>query len=269
MATGSPQIGTLIRTWRERRRYSQLSLAIEADISQRHLSFLESGRSRPSRDMLLRLSEQLAIPLRERNALLVAGGFAPHYPQHKLDAPEMSAVREAVERILTGHLPHPALAVDRYWTLLSANNAVHALLAGVEPSLLSGEVNVLRASLHPGGLAPRIANFSEWRHHVLMRLEHDTEVSCDARLAELRDELASYPVPAGMSARPPVLRESGIAVPLRLKSPEGELSFVGTTTVFGSAVDITLADLVIEAFFPADASTAEVMARMHQGSLSS
>ncbi len=264
MTGNSPQIGTMIRTWRERRRYSQLSLAVEAEISQRHLSFVESGRSRPSREMLLRLSEQLSIPLRERNSLLIAGGYAPFYPQKPLDTPEMSAARDAVMRILEGHLPHPALAVDRYWTLQFANSAVYSLLTGVDPVLLTGDVNVLKVSLHPDGLAPQIANFHEWRHHLFVRLEKDIEVSCDPKLAALRDELLALPVPPKPAAPPTNVAAPEIAVPLRLNTDQGQLSFISTTTVFGSAVDVILSDLAIEAFFPADAETAEILCR-HRG----
>lgn len=252
--------GELLRQWRQRRRLSQLALASEADISQRHLSFLESGRSRPSRDMVLHLGERLEIPLRERNMILIAAGHAPHYPHRGLDAPELSGVRRMIESVLHGHLPHPALAVDRHWTLISANAAARNLMAGAAPHLLEGEVNVLRLSLHPEGLAPRILNLAEWRSHLLTRLEHDIRQSADARLIALRDELAGFPFPASTEpARSDPAREGRIAVPLRLKSDAGPLSFLSTTTVFGTATDVTLSEVTIEAFFPADDKTACAM----------
>ncbi|RVU39174.1 helix-turn-helix domain-containing protein [Hwanghaeella grinnelliae] len=263
MKTGSITAGELLRDWRQRRRLSQLALAADADISQRHLSFMESGRSKPSRDMVLRLTGHLDVPLRDRNAILTAAGYAPHYPQHPLDAPELSMARETVERILHGHMPHPALAVDRHWTLLAGNDAVTAMLAGVAPHLLEGEVNALRVSLHPDGLAPRILNIHEWRGHILHRLSHDIEKCADPVLVALYDELKSYPVPgqAGPMRTDPA-QEGRIAVPLRLKGESSPLSFLSTTTVFGTAVDVTLSEVTIEAFFPADEDTAHAMAAL-------
>lgn len=259
-----PTAGELLRTWRQRRRLSQLALASETDISQRHLSFVESGRSAPSRDMVLRLAEQLAIPLRERNALLIAAGFAPVYRERKLDEPGLAAARSVIERILQGHEPHPALAVDRHWTLITANRTVAPLLAGVDPALLQPPLNVLRVSLHPRGLAPRIVNFREWRYHALGRLRQQIDNSADAGLAALLDELKAYPVPPGIGPR---RRGSGeapthIAVPLQLATEHGELSFLSTTTVFGTAVDITLSELAIESFFPADRATADTLRQL-------
>ena len=259
-------VGTLLKQWRTRRRLSQLALALEAQISQRHLSFLESGRSQPSRDMILQLAEHLGLPLRDRNLMLNAGGYAAQFPQRPLDAPDLSAAREAVSRILRGHLPHPALAVDRHWTLLAANAAVPYLLTGVAPHLLAGEVNVLRVSLHPEGLAPRILNLGAWRAHVLARLDHEIEATADARLAALRAELTALPCPEP-AKQPRMPRQTqDIAVPLRLKSSRGPLSFISTTTVFGTAVDVTLSEVTIEAFFPADQDTAEAMAGLDLGS---
>lgn len=260
MTNLSPSVGELLRGWRQRRRLSQLSLAVDAEVSQRHLSFVESGRSLPSREMLLRLAEHLSVPVRERNAMLVAAGFAPLYRERPLDAPELAAARGAVERILQGHLPHPALAVDRHWNLLSANRAVHALLAGVGGAPPPGPVNVLRLTLHPDGLAGRILNLAEWREHLLVRLAHEVERSADPVLATLLDELKNYPAPLRPALAP--VADGGIAVPFRLAGPEGPLSFISTTTVFGTAVDVTLSELAIEAFFPADAETAAAMARL-------
>lgn len=250
--------GELLRDWRKRRRLSQLDLAMEAEVSQRHLSFVESGRARPSREMVLHLAEQLDVPLRERNLLLVAAGHAPVFAERPLDDPALGAAREVVQRVLTGHEPHPAIAVDRHWTLLAANRAFAPLLAGVDAALLAPPVNVLRLSLHPRGVAPRIANLPEWRAHILARLRRQVEVSADAALMALLEELRAYPVPA--AARPlPMAELDSVAVPLRLTTPAGTLSFLTTTMVFGTPVDITLAELTIEAFFPADAVTAAAM----------
>lgn len=267
MTARADSIGVLLKQWRQRRRLSQLALALDAGISQRHLSFLESGRSQPSRDMVLQLSRQLDVPLRDRNVMLHSAGYAPFFPQRPLDALELSVAREIIDRILRGHLPHPALAVDRHWTLLSANAAVSHLLTGVAPHLLEGDVNVLRLSLHPEGLASRILNLPEWRHHVLTRLGHEIERSADPVLAALRDELEAFPLP-GAARRPDraVLGQSqAIAVPLRLTSDAGPLSFLATTTVFGTAVDVTLSEVTIEAFFPGDKETADMMVMLDDG----
>ncbi|WBV44184.1 helix-turn-helix domain-containing protein [Pseudoroseomonas cervicalis] len=258
-----PTAGTLLRQWRQRRRLSQMALALDAEISQRHLSWLEAGRARPSRAMVLRLAAQLDLPLRERNALLVAAGFAPAYAERPLQAPALAAARQAVERILHGHSPHPALAVDRHWTLLSANDSIGALIGGVAPALLRPPVNALRLSLHPDGLAGRILNHAEWRAHLLARLAHEVRASSDPVLLGLLEELKAYPAPPQARGTPaPALEEGGIAVPLRLASPLGPLSFLSTTTVFGTAVDVTLSEVTIEAFFPADDATAQAMARL-------
>ncbi|MGB3387600.1 MAG: helix-turn-helix transcriptional regulator [Pseudaminobacter sp.] len=256
--------GNLLREWRQRRRLSQLALAVDAEISQRHLSFLESGRSQPSREMVLRLTERLAVPLRERNVILTAAGFAPIYRERPLDAPELGAARAAIDRILQGHQPHPALAVDRNWTLLSANKAVGVLMAGVASHLVEGEINVLRLSLHPEGLASRILNFREWRSHILARLTHEIEVSANPGLAALLDELKSYPAPPhAIPRRINPIADGGIAVPLTLATEEGPLSFISTTTVFGTAVEVTLSEVTIETFFPADPETTMAMARLN------
>ncbi len=255
--------GDLLRDWRQRRRLSQLALAADAEISQRHLSFVESGRSLPSREMVLKLTEHLAVPLRERNAILVAAGFAPIYRNRSLDAPELTAARAAIGRILDGHDPHPALAIDRHWTLLLSNRALRLLLTGVAARLLKAPVNVLRVSLHPEGLAGRILNFRAWRNHILKRLAHEIEISADPALVSLMEELRSYPVPpqTGGSRRPDPPINGDIAVPLILASDVGPLSFLSTTTVFGTAVDVTLSEVTIEAFFPADVETAGAMAQ--------
>lgn len=255
----------MLREWRQRRRLSQLALAVDAEISQRHLSFVESGRSRPSRDMVLRLTEQLCVPLRERNAILSAAGFAPIYGERPFDAPEMGGVRGAIEQILQGYGAYPALAVDRYWTLLSANAAVGVLTAGVADHLARGDINVLRLSLHPEGLANRVVNFREWRTHILTRLAHEIEVSADKRLIDLLEELKSYPVPPNARAMRTGPAAGGIVIPLTLESEQGHLSFISTTTVFGTAVDVTLSEVTIEAFLPADPDTAKALARLTAG----
>lgn len=246
-------VGVLLRQWRQRRRLSQLNLACEADISTRHLSFVETGRALPSREMLLHLAEQLEIPLRERNRLLSAAGYAPLYSQHGLDDPALAAARAAIEQLLKAHEPNPALAIDRQWNLLAANGAVMALIAGASPALLAPPLNVLRLTLHPEGLAPRIVNFGQWRAHLLERLLHDIEVSGDAELQALYDELAAYPAPPVTDALP----AGGVLVPLQLNTPQGVISFISTITVFGTPVDVTLSELALETLFPADPESAE------------
>src|SRR5215216_5852754 len=219
MAPPTQQVGDLLRKWRERRRLSQLTLALDAEVSTRHLSFLETGRARPSREMLLRLADRLEVPLRERNTMLLAAGFAPAYPERDLDDPQLGVARSAVDRVLTGHEPFPALAVDRYWTLVAANHIVPALLSGVAPQLLQPPINVLRLSLHPDGLAAQIANLPEWRTHLLARLSRQVELTADPRLSDLLQELRGY---AGdrdtRNADQPVPDQNltSVAVPLRL-----------------------------------------------------
>ena len=254
LAIPSPSVGGLLREWRQRRHLSQLDLASEAEVSTRHLSFVETGRAAPSRDMLLRLAERLNIPLRAQNELLHAGGFAAIYSERPLDAPEMTTARRTVDAVLAAHAPFPALAIDRHWTMVASNGAVLPLLAGVAVHLLKSPVNVLRLSLHPEGLAPRIANLGEWRHHLLTRLQQQIENSGDAILRSLKTELSAYPFAA--SATPPG-NFGGIAVPLRLRVPgsPAPLSLISTTTVFGTPIDVTLAELALECFYPADDAT--------------
>jgi transcriptional regulator with XRE-family HTH domain len=259
-------VGNLLRKWRERRRLSQLDLACEAEISTRHLSFLETGRSLPSREMVLRLAERLDVPLRERNALLVAAGYAPAFPERPLDDPALQSARKAVDLVLAGHEPYPALAIDRHWTLIASNNSVPPLLAGVDPSLLRPPVNALRLSLHPAGLAPRIANLAEWRSHLLTRLRRQIEVTADPVLEELLNELCGYPAPGGGAENSGAENSgagefAGVAVPFRLVTEQGVLSFISATTIFGTPVDVTLSELALESFFPADAATANVLRR--------
>jgi transcriptional regulator with XRE-family HTH domain len=254
--------GEHLRAWRLRRRMSQLDLAGEADISTRHLSFVETGRSVPSREMVLRLAERLDVPLRERNALLVAAGYAPMYRERPLDDPALAAAREAVQLILKSHEPYPALAVDRHWNLLAHNALVPHLLAGVAASLVQRPVNVLRLSLHPEGMAPRIVNIGQWRHHLFERLRQQIQVTGDTQLQALQQELCSYPVPPDGDATRLAGEVLGIVVPLRFRTPSGVLNLISTTTIFGSPVDVTLQELALETFFPADAFTGEVLRQL-------
>ncbi len=257
----SRTVGDMLREWRQRRRMSQLLLASEAEISTRHLSFVESGRALPSREMVMHLAERLDVPLRARNALLVAAGYAPLYRERQLSDPQLDAARAAVDLVLKGHEPYPAVAIDRHWTIVAANNALAPLLSAAKPALLEAPVNALRLSMHPDGIAPQIANWHAWRAHLLSRLQRQVDVSADATLAALYDELAAYPTPP--DAEPADDRHASpldqIAVPLRLRTEIGMLSFFSTTTVFGTPVDVTLSELAIEAFFPADPQTADAL----------
>ncbi len=250
-------VGDHLREWRQRRRMSQLDLALEADISTRHLSFVETGRAQPSRDMVMHLAEQLDVPLRERNVILVAAGFAPVFAERALNDPALSAARRAIDLILTAHEPNPAILVDLRWNMVAANAAVAVLLEGVAPQLLEPTVNVLRLALNPKGVAARIVNLGEWRAHILERLRRQIELTADPGLIALMAELRTYPVPPASDRRPDDY--GGVTVPLQMITPRGVLSFLTTTTVFGTAVDITLAELTLETFFPADAATAAVL----------
>jgi transcriptional regulator with XRE-family HTH domain len=247
-------VGDHLRHWRQRRRLSQLDLALEAEISARHLSFIETGRAAPSREMVLRLSDRLEIPLRDRNLLLLAAGYAPLYPEHRLEDPVLAPARAAIDALLAAHEPFPALAIDRHWQLIAANRLVAPLIAEVAPHLRAAPVNVLRLSLHPQGLAPGIVNLGEWRHHLLDRLKRQIAVSGDQVLQDLLRELLAYPTPVHDAVR--AAAGSVIAVPLRLRTSRGVLSFLSTTMVFGTPVDVTLSELAIETFLPADPATA-------------
>ncbi len=253
--------GEHLRSWRLRRRMSQLDLASEAEISTRHLSFVETGRSAPSREMVLRLAERLDVPLRERNALLVAAGYAPMYRERPLDDPALAVAREAVQLILRSHEPYPALAVDRHWNLLAHNAVLPHLLAGVDPALMQPPVNVLRLSLHPQGVAPRIVNLGQWRHHLFERLRQQIQATGDRTLQALEQELRGYTVPGDADVTRLEGEVLGIAVPLRIRTEGGVLNLISTTTIFGSPVDVTLQELALETFFPADAATADALRR--------
>jgi transcriptional regulator with XRE-family HTH domain len=251
-------VGELLRQWREHRRLSQLSLALDAEISTRHLSFVETGRSVPSREMVLRLAEQLEVPLRERNSLLLAAGYAPVYAESGLDSAPMAPVRAAIRQLLTAHEPYPALVVDRAWSLVEANASMALFTADVRPDLLEPPAIVLRVALHPEGLAPRIANLGEWRAHLLGRLRGQIASTADAELVALYDELRAYPC----DQPEPEVELPGpgdVVVPLRIRHGDTELAFFSTVATFGTPLDVTVSELMIEAFYPADEQTAMVL----------
>ena len=263
MRSPAPTVGEMIRDWRLRRRMTQMDLALEAEISTRHLSFLETGRRAPSREMVLRLAEQLDAPLRARNAMLLAAGFAPAFAENALSAPQMDAVRSVVERLLTAHEPFPALAMDGRWNLVAANAAMTLLLTGVDEVLLRPPVNVARLALSPQGLAPRIENLGQWRSHLLERLTRQAEASDDDALADLAAELAGLPGPS--EAPRPAGAGDLVAIPLRLRSEAGLLTFWSASLAFGGPQEVTVSELTLETFLPADAETAERMARLRTG----
>jgi transcriptional regulator with XRE-family HTH domain len=254
-ATAAAPVGALLRQWRERRRLSQLDLSLQADISARHLSFVETGRSRPSPEMILRLTEQLDVPLRERNVLLLAGGYAPAYPHHGLDEPELDSVRAALRQVLVGHNPYPAVVVNRWWELLDSNEAVSVLVSGCAPELLEPPANVLRLSLHPDGMAPRILNLAQWRGHLPSQLQRRAARFGDTRLSELHDELRGYP---GGFVSP--ASATDVILPLRYLHGDRELSFFSISAVIDTAAGATIDELAIESFYPPNAATAAALA---------
>lgn len=245
-------VGELLREWRERRRLSQLELSIQADISTRHLSFVETGRARPTPQMIVKLTEHLDVPLRERNRLLLAGGYAPAYPQHGLDAPELGAVRTALRQVLAGHEPFPALVMNRHWELVEANDAVGVLLQGVAGHLLAPPVNVLRVSLHPEGLAPRIANLPQWRAHLLEQVRRRAGATGDPRLNALHDELRAYP-----GGEDHTVPHASVVLPMRVRHGDSELALFSIVAAVSTAADVTVDELLIESFYPADEATAD------------
>ncbi|MFI9318381.1 helix-turn-helix domain-containing protein [Kitasatospora aureofaciens] len=251
-ATGEP-VGALLRGWRQRRRRSQLDVSIAAELSTRHLSCIETGRANPSREMIRRLCEELDVPLRERNTLYLAAGFAPVHAERAFD--DLGAARTAVQAVLTGHEPNPALAVNVRWEMLAANRAMGLFLTDLPPELTRPPVNVLRATLHPDGLSRRIRNLAQWRAHVLRRVRRQLERTSAAGLAELLAELESYPAPEPSTPGP----VNDLVVPLHLATDHGELALLYTTTVFGSPRDVTLDEIAIETFFPADRATVALM----------
>ena len=248
-------IGHHLREWRQRRHLSQLDLAGDAEISARHLSFVETGRAAPSREMVMRLAERLEVPLRERNVLLVAAGFAPAFPQRTLDDPALKAARQAIDLVLKAHEPNPALAVDRHWNLVSANRMVAPLMDGIPQRLLGQPFNVMRLAFHPEGLAARTVNLAEWCAHLLERLHHQCEATADPELLKLYDDLRAFKIPA----RSAPITTDGVAIPFKMRYEGEVLSFISTTMVFGTPVDITLSELALETFFPADELTAARM----------
>lgn len=262
--TSAQTLGGLLRDWRRRRRMSQLDLACDAEISTKHLSFLETGRSRPSRTMLLHLSECLDVPLRDRNVMLTAAGYAPVFRERDFNEPALDLVRRNIEVVLAAHDPNPAMAVDRHWVMLAANQAVAHLAAGAEPMLLRPPVNMLRLCLHPAGLASRIVNLTQWRAHIIARLRRQIDVSGDGVLVDLLEEIRDYPCLRTAGSRTVDDDRDMIATPFRLATIDGVLSFLSTTTLFGTPVDITLSELAIETFLPADPHTAEIMRSVAQ-----
>jgi transcriptional regulator with XRE-family HTH domain len=255
-AAAPNRVGELLRGWRQHRRLSQLDLANEAEISTRHLSCVETGRAKPSRAFVLHVAEHLDVPLRARNELLVAAGYAPVYSHTDLDAPEMASVREAIDLVLTHAEPFPAVVVDRHWNLVRANAGIGLMLHGVAEHLLEPPVNVLRVSMHPEGGAPLLEDFEAYSAQVLTNLRREAAALGDPVLMELHDELAGYP---GVAAELPVTEPVGVVLPVRLRTPIGVLSFFTTIARFGTAADVTLAELSIESFFPADEATARAV----------
>jgi len=254
--SGLSTFGRQLRRWRGQRGLTQLALALTAEVSARHLSWLETDKSVPSRAMVLRLAEQLDVPLRERNALLAAAGYAPLFAERAFTDPALAPARDALQSLLDAHEPAPALAVDRHWNLVAANRMVGLLTGAVAPHLLAPPLNVLRLSLHPEGLAPMIENAAIWREHVLARLWRQAQASGDAALTALHHELGAYPLPRGEG---PPLPPDAVAVPLVLNTPHGRLAFITTITVFGAPHDLLLSELAVETLLPADAATAAAL----------
>lgn len=261
MNDSAQTVGSLLKLWRERRRRSQLDLALDAEISTRHLSFVETGRARPSREMILLLAENLEIPLRERNKILITAGFAPVYSERNFEDASFDAARRAIELILKGHEPFPALAVDRHWNMVAANKTVPLMLEGVSGKLLAPPVNVLRLSLHAEGLAPKIVNLREWREHLLTRLKKQVADTADLALEELLKELSGYEIKGKRGEKSSKIEDS-IVVPLKIETRFGTLSFISTTTVFGTPVDVTVSEIALETFFPADDATRDVFTNL-------
>lgn len=255
-------VGDLLRRWREQRRLSQLDLALQAEVSTRHLSFVETGRASPSRDMILRLAETLDVPLRERNLLLLTAGYAPVYAESAFDSPRMEAVRAAVRQVLTGHEPYPAVAIDRHWNVVDANSSMALFVDGLPAELIAPPINILRAGLHPRGMAARVVNFGEVRAHMLARLKRQVVLTGDAELERLYAELRGYPAPS-IDREVPVPGPGDVVVPLRLRYGDRELAFFSTVASFGTPADITVDELAIESFFPADNYTAEALRQAH------
>ncbi|WP_405951682.1 helix-turn-helix transcriptional regulator [Streptomyces prunicolor] len=259
-------VGPLLRAWRERRRVSQLELALRADSSARHISFVETGRSRPSEEMVLRLAEHLDVPVRERNSLLLAAGYAPHYPETPLDDPALDALREGLERLIQGYEPYPALVVDAGYDVVAANRGITMLLDGVPESLLQPPLNAMRLTLHPRGMAPRIRNLGEWRGHLLAQMERQIALHRSEPLRALYEEVAAYPAPErtaagddGDSGDEPSSSVPYFALPMRIEHDGRVLSFVSSISTFNTPMDVTVSELAIETFLPADPATAKYL----------
>ncbi|MFF8810779.1 helix-turn-helix domain-containing protein [Streptomyces pactum] len=258
----APGVGALLREWRERRRISQLELALRADSSARHISFVETGRSRPSEELLLRLADHLDVPVRERNALLISAGYAPRYAETSLDAPTMSTLRAGMDQLLRAYEPFPALVTDGRYDILAANAGIMALVDGVAPHLLQPPLNGMRITLHPEGLAPRIRNLREWRRHLLDQMERQLALMRSAPLRALYDEVAGYPLPE--TGGDEVAAESEhcpFALPMVIEHDGRVLSFISTIATFNTPMDVTVSELAIETFLPADAATAAYLHR--------
>lgn len=252
-------VGPLLRAWRERRRVSQLELALRADSSARHISFVETGRSRPSEEMVLRLAEHLDIPVRERNALLLAAGYAPRYPQTPLDDPALDALREGMERLIRGYEPYPALIVDATYRVLAANRGILMLMDGLPEHLLAPPLNAIRLTLHPEGLAPRIRNLREWRGHLLEQMERQIALHRSEPLRALYEEVAAYPVPDTVPREEPDEPVPYFALPMRIEHEGRTLSFVSSISTFNTPMDVTVAELAIETLLPADPATVKYL----------
>jgi transcriptional regulator with XRE-family HTH domain len=253
MATAQPPIGDRLRAWRERRGLSQLELSLRAEVSTRHLSFVETGRSRPGRELVLRIAEELAIPLRERNALLIAAGFAPVFQQRSFQDPSFDSVRGIIRLALETHKPFPAYVIDRYWNVVASNAAVPELYEGVAPELVRPPINVIRLMLNPKGMAPRIANFAAWWTHLLAQLRRQIDLTADPLLGRLLQEALSFPRPSAEECAD--IAADRVAIPLEITTSLGLLSFVSTTTIFGTPADVTLEEIALEVLYPADAFT--------------
>jgi len=260
MSAQQPSFGVVLRRWRERRRMTQMDLAFAANASTRHLSYLETGRAQPSREMVMRLGEYLDLPLRERNTLLLAAGFAPAFQERPLA--ELSAAREAIAQVLDAHKPYPAFAVDRHWNIVLSNRVLPQLYVDVAPELLRPPVNSVRLTLHPQAMAPRIVNLAEWRNHVIAELRHQLDARADAGTQALLTEVMSYPTPPGAAAIEPEEGAERYATPLKIRTEAGVVSFLSTITVFGTPTDVTLSELALEMLFPADSRTVAIVGAM-------
>ncbi|MEV7611699.1 helix-turn-helix transcriptional regulator [Streptomyces sp. NPDC089799] len=259
VTTGPVTVGALLRTWRERRGISQLELAGRADSSSRHISFIETGRSRPSEEMLLKLADHLDVPMRDRNSLLLAAGYAPRYAHTPLDDPSMGTLREGLERLLSGYEPYPALVVDATYNVIAANRGILMLLDGLPEHLLTAPLNAMRITLHPEGLASRILNIKEWRGHLLAQMERQIALARSEPLRALYDEVAAYPVPDRPGDAEPAEPVPYFALPCVIEHDGQVLSFVSSISTFNTPMDVTVAELAIETMLPADPATVKYL----------